>query len=53
MKSRVKKSTRLSTDGEKVLKLLIIKYGMTRDNAVRLMQDGKAPLAIALMAMTR
>jgi len=44
---------KLTTEGQKVLKLLEAKYGMTRENALKLMQDGGAPLAMALIPAAR
>lgn len=33
--------------------MLMIHYGMTEANALKLMKDGGAPLAVALLAIAR
>lgn len=41
----------LTVDGKRVLKMLVEQYGMTEQNAIRLMKDGGTSLAIALLRM--
>lgn len=44
---------KLTSQGQQVLKLLQVKYGMTQANAIKLMQDGGALLATALFPLLR
>jgi hypothetical protein len=48
-----KPNPRPTVEGQKLLKVLIEKYGMTRDNAIKLMHDGGAPMAVALLFIAR
>lgn len=44
---------KLTSQGQKVLNLLQVKYGMTKENATKLMQDGGALLATAILPLLR
>jgi hypothetical protein len=47
---RVKqKRSKLSTDGERVVQILLLEYGMKREAAVRLMRDGGPMFAVAML----
>jgi hypothetical protein len=45
--------TGLTVEGRRILKMLVIKYGMTEDKALQLMKDGGAALAVALLSIAR
>ena len=49
----LKKASDLTMEGKRVLRLLVERYGMTELNAIKLMRDGGAPLAAALLAIQR
>jgi hypothetical protein len=53
LRQKLLKKSKLSKDGEKVLKILQDKYRMDVDSALMLMQDGGALLATALLLKAR
>ena len=53
LSTAIKPILRPTVEGQKLLKVLVEKYGMTRDNAIKLMHDGGAPMAVALLFIAR
>lgn len=49
----LKKSSALTPEGKRVLKMLMERYGMSEPNAVKLLHDGGIQLAIALLSIVR
>ena len=51
--NRAPRLSDLSIDGKRVIEMLIMKYGMTKDNAMKLVTDGGAALAVALISIVK
>ena len=46
-------SAKTTSEGEKVIKLLMTRYGMSREGAIKLLWDGGPSLAVSLLTLVK